>query len=67
MLILFLQVMFIISIVTFGWFFFFGKVSINGVKTNKITHALYGALWFMFIADLVLFIPVGIIILLVNK
>lgn len=66
MLILLLQIMFIISILSFGVFFFFGKVRMNGIITNKITHALYGALWFMLITDLVLFVPVGMIIVLVN-
>ena len=66
MLILFLQIMFIVSIVSFILFFFFGKVRINGFTTNKISHGLYGALWFMFITDLVLFIPIGMIIILAN-
>lgn len=66
MLILFVQVMIIISIISFWLFFFLGKVRVNGFLSNKVSHAFLGALWFMFIADLVLFIPVGMIIILVN-
>lgn len=66
MLILFVQVMIIISIISFWWFFFFGKVSVNGFLSDKVSHAFLGALGFTFIADLVLFVPVGIIIILAN-
>lgn len=66
MLILFIQIMTSISIIIFGWFFFFGKVTINGFISNKVSHAFLGALWFTFIVDLVLFIPVGMIIILAN-
>ena len=66
MLILFLQIMFIISFISFILFFFFGKVRVNGFISSKVSHALFGALWFTFILDLLLFVPVGMIIILLN-
>lgn len=66
MLTLFLQIMIVISIVSFWLFFFFGKVRVNGFLSNKVSHAFLGAIWFTLIIDLVLFIPVGMIIILVN-